>query len=157
MSEGYEIIDEFIGDYFFLSSFYMKPNMFELDGIVYPSVEHFYQAMKSDDPESRRLISQAPSPGEAKRMGKSVDMKCDWDEIKEDVMFEGLRLKFDPRRNPELCLKLLATRSASLREGNLWGDTYWGVDLRTGEGKDRLGILLKVRRNRLARQVLREL
>ena len=42
--------------------------------------------------------------------------------------------------------KLLDTGNAELQEGNNWGDRYWGVDLKTGYGENRLGrIIMKVR------------
>jgi len=54
-----------------------------------------------------------------------------------------VRIKF---QNPEMREKLLATGDVEIEEGNTWGDTFWGVDLETGEGENRMGkILMKIR------------
>ena len=58
-------------------------------------------------------------------------------------MFQLCRLKFE---DPELRALLKATGNQDLQEGNNWNDTYWGVSLRTGNGKNNLGlILMKIR------------
>ena len=44
---------------------------------------------------------------------------------------------------------LLDTGEEILEEGNTWHDTYWGVDLKTGEGKNMLGSILMRVRNEL--------
>ncbi|CAM0109837.1 hypothetical protein VPH166E361_0119 [Vibrio phage 166E36-1] len=57
----------------------------------------------------------------------------------------GLRYKFSDT-NPSLRSKLLDTSDVELVEGNWWGDKYWGVCLKTGEGENNLGkLLMKVR------------
>lgn len=49
-------------------------------------------------------------------------------------------------QNPELMELLIATDNALLVEGNKWNDRYWGVDVRTGVGRNHLGkILMKIR------------
>ena len=47
--------------------------------------------------------------------------------------------------------KLLNTGDAEIQEGNAWGDLFWGVDIITGEGKNKLG-----KRIMLIRKILRE-
>ena len=86
------MITEFDGKYAFLSNFYHAP--FTYDGIEYPTNEHFFQAMKTLDQEERKKIAAAATPGKAKRMGRQVQLREDWEEIKEAVMLEGLYLKF---------------------------------------------------------------
>jgi hypothetical protein len=54
-------------------------------------------------------------------------------------MSQGLIKKFS---NPGLKSKLLETQDSILVEGNIWGDTFWGVDIRTNQGRNTLGILL---------------
>ena len=49
-------------------------------------------------------------------------------------------LKFN--QNPELKRKLIATGDAVLVEENYWGDKFWGVCSKTGEGENHLGIIL---------------
>ncbi|GAG28944.1 unnamed protein product [marine sediment metagenome] len=132
------MIKEFRGKYRFLSNFWGSP--FSYDGIRYPTNEHFYQAMKSYVPATRREIVKASTPGKAKRLGGSIrSIRGDWEKIKVKVMYVGLKLKFE---NPALAKKLKATFPKKLQEGNLWGDETWGVNLKTGAGQNLLGILL---------------
>ena len=73
------------------------------------------------------------------------EIRVDWHEIKDGVMLDLIRQKFSDK-HPELRDRLIATYPRRLSEGNKWGDRYWGVDLRTGIGEDRLGkILMRVR------------
>lgn len=129
-------IDCFDGEYAFLSNFYESP--IEKDGIIYPTNEHFFQAMKTLDNEERKRIAAAETPGKAKRMGRSVKLRPDWEQSKFQIMKEGLALKFLCHK--DLAEKLVATGDAQLIEGNWWGDTTWGVC--NGVGKNHLGKLL---------------
>ena len=63
-------------------------------------------------------------------------------------MEEIVRAKFT--QNEELKRLLLATGDKRLAEGNTWGDTFWGVDLRSGRGENHLGIILMRVREELA-------
>ena len=83
-----------------------------------------------------------PNPSEAKRLGRRVRLRSDWEQVKYDVMLDVVRAKFN--QHPDLAQKLLATGDEELVEGNDWGDTYWGVC--NGRGKNMLGkILMRVR------------
>jgi ribA/ribD-fused uncharacterized protein len=115
------MIVEFDGENEFLSNFYHSPIFYE--GIVYPTNEHFFQAMKTLDPEERKEIAAADTPGQAKRMGRSVTLRPDWERIKVDVMRTGLMLKFT---DAALAKKLLDTGDEELVEGNWWHDNTWG-------------------------------
>ena len=129
------IIDEFKGQYAFLSNFY--PCLIHWDAMDYPSVEHAYQASKSDLMLPRLKICKAKTPGEAKRLGQKVDLIPGWEFLKQGIMYQLLELKFCT--NP-LKQKLIDTRPNVLIEGNNWGDTYWGqVD---GKGQNLLGKML---------------
>ena len=139
------MITIFDNEYAFLSNFYESP--FEVDGITYPTVEHFFQAMKSKDVEGRKKIAAAPTPGKAKRLGRTIELRKDWEEIKVAVMKFGLAQKF---RIPELREKLLATGNEELVEGNFWHDNVWGnclcAECQNKPGRNMLGMLLmKVR------------
>lgn len=127
---GKYYIDEFRGSYRFLSNFYEHtPSL---------SNEHFYQAMKTTDWREQIIVLSAGTAGEAKKLGRLVTLRPDWDDIKDDVMLELLRLKFavgQPERH-----WLEDTGDAELTEGNNWGDTYWGIC--RGKGKNKLGKLL---------------
>ena len=49
-------------------------------------------------------------------------------------------------QNPDLKEKLLATGNKTLIEGTWWKDTFWGIDLKTGQGQNHLGqILMEIR------------
>lgn len=126
------------GDYSFLSNFY------EHDGWT---VEHHYQAAKTDDPDWRHRILEAPTPGAAKKLGRRAPIRSAWDDEKVSVMFSLLRRKFSS--GTELAQRLLDTGDAELIEGNWWGDTYWGKS--KGIGQNWLGKLLMQIRSELRR------
>lgn len=128
-------------EYRFLSNFY--PAKVEYDGLEYTSTEHAYQAAKTLDPGERRRIRESQKPGEAKRLGKQVKMRTDWEQIKISVMKELVLQKFS--KHKELKDKLLATGDAYIEETNTWNDTFWGVC--KGKGQNWLGkILMEVRK-----------
>jgi ribA/ribD-fused uncharacterized protein len=124
------VIDEFQGPYRFLSNFWPNPN-----GLTN---EHLYQAMKSTNWLEQIIVLSAEEPGEAKKLGRAITLRPDWEEIKDDVMLELLRLKF--RKGTKERHWLQDTRNEELIEGNYWNDTYWGVC--RGKGKNKLGKLL---------------
>ena len=142
------MIVEFDGQYDFLSNFYPSPILYE--GIVYPTNEHFFQAMKTLDIETRKAIAAAPTPGAAKRLGRHVQLRPDWEKIKVDVMRTGLMLKFT---DAALAEKLLATGDEELVEGNWWHDQTWGScfcpDHYRTPGRNLLGMLLMELRKEL--------
>jgi len=138
-------IDRFIGPYRVYSNFW--PCSIILSGDLYPSVEYAYQAAKSLDPVYRRMIRSALSPGKAKRLGRSVNLRADWSEVRLPTMRGLVRQKFAlrPAGNLALRVQLAATYPARLVEGNSWGDTFWGVC--DGVGENHLGRLLMEIRN----------
>ncbi|MYE02252.1 MAG: NADAR family protein [Alphaproteobacteria bacterium] len=134
-----ERIDRFRGEHAFLSNFHRHP--FEWRGRSYATSEHAFQSAKSRDEAERERIRNASSPGEAKRLGRRADLRCEWERIKDDVMHSVLLAKFAV---PELRDALLATGDAELVEGNTWGDVYWGVC--GGRGRNQLGrTLMRIR------------
>lgn len=137
------MIDSFSGSYRFLSNFY--PSTIYWGTYKFPTVEHAYQALKSTDVDYRRKVEAAETPGKAKRLGRSVVLRGDWEEIKLFTMATFLMLKFT--QNQDLGYLLLRTDDRPLVEGNNWGDTFWGqVD---GVGDNNLGQLLMAVRSRL--------
>ena len=129
------MIDRFNGEYAFLSNY--STSNFRIDYVLFPTMEDYFQANKADNQNDYLHIAYAPTPGEAKRLGRKIQLRSDWEEIKDEVMLTGLRKKF---ANPELRNLLLATGDEELIEGNYWGDTYWGVC--NGVGQNKLGKLL---------------
>jgi ribA/ribD-fused uncharacterized protein len=136
------MIREFKDEYSWLSNF--EPCQVMYDGDLYPSSEHAFVAAKTLDKGIRRRIAALPFPGQAKKYGRKIPLRPDWHQVKDQVMYEVVSDKF--RRNPGLKAKLLSTGEIPLQEGNWWKDTYWGVDLKTGQGQNKLGeILMRVR------------
>lgn len=134
------MIGTFDGEYAFLSNFYPS-SITDEDYITYPTVEHYFQAMKTLDTGVRFYIAIQATPGQAKRLGRRLDLRPDWEIVKDSIMEEALRKKFS---NPELRKALLNTGDEYLEEGNTWGDQYWGVC--NGVGKNTLGkLLMKIR------------
>ena len=141
-------IEEFQGEYRFLSNFGDCPNGVKFEGIKYPTAEHAYQAAKTNNITDRFGISRLESPGKAKRAGSTVLLRPDWDKIKVHIMRQIVTAKF--MQNPDLMAKLLSTKDAELIEGNRWGDTFWGVC--NGKGENLLGKILMNIRDILARE-----
>lgn len=133
-----EPITSFRGEYGFLSNFYDALVMYECS--MYPSAENAYQAAKTLnilDRENFKTISAS----QAKALGKKIDLRPNWNSVKDRVMFDVVYNKFSraPFRQ-----KLIATGDAELIEGNTWHDTYWGMC--NGVGENKLGkILMNVR------------
>lgn len=136
------MIAEFKDEYEFLSNFYPSP--FTVDGIYYPTVEHYFQAMKTLNIEKRKEIAAASTPGRAKRLGRTVELRPDWEEVKIDVMRNGLAYKF--AHHSDLRRKLIATGDQYLEEGNHWCDNFWGschcLKCQDKVGQNNLGKLL---------------
>lgn len=114
------MINSFKNEYEFLSNFYECFIMY--NGITYRNVEAAYQAQKC--PERASEFSKL-SGAEAKKLGRTVSIRADWEDIKLKIMKKLIYLKFE--LNPALKEKLLATKDKYIEEGNWWGDTYWGV------------------------------
>ena len=116
-----------------------------LDGRVWPTVEHYFQAMKfPTNPEYQEEIRVAKNPAKAKALGrKGSPIRDDWDTYRIDVMETAIREKFS-NRHPDLRRKLIDTGNAILKEASPM-DNFWGIG-RTKKGKNKLGlILMKVR------------
>lgn len=135
------MIKEFKNQYFFLSNFYECPIYY--NKLVFCNAEAAFQAQKAiDEKEQYKFINLNAS--QARKLGKTIVLRKDWEEVKDNIMYEIVKRKFTV--NKELQQKLIDTKDEELVEGNWWHDTYWGMDLKTGIGKNKLGkILMKVR------------
>ena len=145
MKENYEdstnIISRFTKEtgFDFLSNFF--PSTVRFDGKLYPTVEHAYQASKTNDEKIREIIRKAASPWEAKKLGRSIIIRSGWEEEKVKIMRDLIREKF---HNPFLTHLLMRTNGARLVMDNKWNDRFWGVC--RGSGENWLGrILMDVR------------
>ena len=139
-------IELFRGTYRFLSNFH--PSRLRWRGRWWSTVEHAYQASKSDDPGEQEAIRMAGSPGLAKRMGRRVRMRTGFETEKFAIMEELVEAKF--RHNDDLRRALLATGDRDLIEGNQHNDRIWGVV--NGVGQNHLGKILMRVRARLAEE-----
>lgn len=148
------MITSFTGLHRFLSNFW-RGDPISYNGLEWPTVEHAYQAHKTLDRVYFEAIHGAPTPGVAKRMGRAVPLRSDWEEVKLPLMRGLIECKFS---NPPLAASLLNTAPHALVEGNDWGDTYWGAVLRYADGStiatwvgyNWLGVLLMAQRAILA-------
>lgn len=150
------MVNKFEGKYGFLSNFY--PCVIEHKGITYPSVEHYYVAMKVTEmqflngsyytaADFRELIAIIKSPGDVKKIGSKLKIRKDWDSKKLEFMKWGVTEKF---KDPKLSEMLLSTGDMELTEGNWWHDNFWGVCTcnKCTDGENNLGkILMDVRLN----------
>ena len=135
-------IDRFRGQYGFLSNFWEVPVTY--NGLTYGSNEAAFQAQKCMT-EAEKIPFTDMRPSRAKKEGRQVCLRPDWETVKIGIMEEIVRAKFT--QNEDLKWRLIRTGDAELEEGNTWHDTCWGVDAKTGAGQNHLGkILMKVRK-----------
>ena len=139
MENKNNVINLFMGDNLFLSNFYYCDITYK--GITYKTSEAAFQAQKCPGREKDFIDI---TPLKAKRLGKVVELRKDWESIKDNEMYNILQIKFAP--GSKLAQQLIDTGDAILMEGTYWHDTYWGIDLDTGMGKNKLGkILMQIR------------
>lgn len=132
------MISAFRGKYYFLSNFYAAPVVW--DGVSYKNNEAAFQSAKVGR-EYRQEFAELTA-SEAKKLGRKVPLRPDWENVKERIMYEVCLAKFS--QNEELKEKLLLTGECALEECNTWGDKVWGTV--NGEGENKLGkILMKIR------------
>ena len=132
-----KVIDSFSGEYDFLSNFYNCPIVY--DGLKFNNSEAAYHSVKCPSHRAEFINLNA---SEAKKLGRKVELRPNWEEIKDNVMYAVCYAKFS--QNKDLKIKLLQTGDAKLVEGNSWNDTYWGVC--KGKGQNKLGkILMQLR------------
>lgn len=144
-------ISEFKGPYAFLSNFYqspvdMDPPFPSLVPFRYATAEHAYQAAKALTREDHDRIAASRTPGDAKKAGRRVKARDDWDAHRVVVMTRVVEAKF--AAGTELAARLVSTGDAELVEGNYWGDDFWGVY--RGRGQNMLGAILMTHRRYLA-------
>lgn len=131
--------------YGFFSNFSDHP--VTMKGKVWPTAEHYFQAMKVEGHPDEEEIRLAKNPNDAARMGRdrSRPRKANWDEIRDEVMLEVLYAKFT--QHPDLKQRLLNTGNATIVEHTV-NDSYWG-DGGDGTGKNMLGFLLMETREKI--------
>jgi ribA/ribD-fused uncharacterized protein len=136
------MIKEFKDEYRWLSNF--APVEIRIGDRLFESVEHAYQSTKSDDVFWKGFCRTEKNPVVVKREAKKIVLRKDWEEVKEDIMLDCLRQKFSQEPYKQL---LLDTKNQEIQEGNWWGDDFWGVNLKTGKGQNKLGkMIVQVRK-----------
>jgi len=139
------MIREFKKEYRWLSNF--APCEIPFNGMLFASVEHAYMSAKSNELEWKNFCADSNnSPGTVKKKSKEIVLREDWESVKVEVMRQLLKMKFSQEPYRKL---LLDTGDLYIQEGNWWGDTFWGVDLKTNTGENNLGLLIMAIRDEL--------
>ena len=123
----------FRNNYYFLSN--MFPCRINYNGKTYKCVESAFQAQKD---LSSDLNFEEIDGFTAKKYGRRVNLRKDWDNVKIRIMKEILIAKFT--QNPILLIKLKEITEPIIEE-NTWNDTFWGVC--NNKGYNNLGRLLE--------------
>ncbi|MDX1733701.1 MAG: NADAR family protein [Halioglobus sp.] len=128
-----------------LSSF--SKHGFDLDGFHWPSVEHYFQGMKSEDAAFRSRVAAAAHPREARRLGRNrrVKLRKDWKQLRRVIMTRAVYTKC--KTHPEVAEALLATGDNPLVAQDAY-DYFWGCG-RDGRGYNTYGAVLTDVRNKL--------
>lgn len=119
-------------------------HVIELDGKLWPTSEHYFQAQKFEDVELQEEIRNAKTPMEAAKMGRDRNqpLRSDWEEVKDAVMKKAVLQKF--KTHTQLKQLLLSTDDEEIIEVTQ-NDYYWGCG-ESGTGKNVLGkILMEIR------------
>jgi ribA/ribD-fused uncharacterized protein len=117
------MVQEFRGQYDWASNFYTKAP-FIAHNINFKSSEHYFACFKTLDSVWCQRIIDAPTPKEAKKLGKQCPLREDWSLVQVPVMAQGVWYKFS--QNPDIQKKLMLTDPMKLEEGNWWHDNFWG-------------------------------
>jgi ribA/ribD-fused uncharacterized protein len=112
----------FSGEFDYMSNFYFSKTV--IGKFIYDTVEHYFQSRKAVTDREEREIRETSTPGKAKRMGRKIKIRADWEKIKYDVMFIGVKFKFE--QHPDIAKKLKVTGDRLIVEGNNWHDNIWG-------------------------------
>lgn len=124
----------FVGTPFVLDDLWREDKRF-----LYRTVEHYFQAAKATNVEEHDWVAYSNSPSLAKKRGRTIGLRPDWEEVKYDVMLIGLRAKF---LDPKYSKFLLDTGDAIIREDSPT-DFEWGY---RNNGKNLLGkALMQIR------------
>jgi hypothetical protein len=145
------MIDSFTGEYAFLSNFFpckvrdiwsSKKDLALWGSQEFQSSEAAFQAQKTEEFFLREPF-QKYTAAKAKRMGRGLELREDWEYSKIHIMYRILWAKFT--QNLQLAQLLLNTGEEELIEKNDWYDHFWGMC--GGRGENHLGICLMMLRD----------
>lgn len=140
------MISSFKGEYAWLSN--MEPCPILHKGKIYSCVETPYQMEKCANEEDKARFARYDGY-EAKREGKKIQVRADWDDVKVKIMGSLLKKKFI--NIPSFRARLEATGDQEIVEGNYWHDNFWGnctcPRCSHVEGRNALGKMLMQIRN----------
>lgn len=133
------------GDYGCFSNFAKYPIF--LDGKIWPTSEHYYQAQKFDHPFLQEEVRNAESAMMAAKLGRDPNkpLRKDWEKVKDDVMRKAVYAKFT--QHCDLHKILTKTNKSEIVEHTKY-DIYW-ADGGDGSGKNMLGKFLMETRTTL--------
>lgn len=118
-------------------------------GLSWRTGEHLFAALKASMASDFMMVYSQTAPGQAKRRGRRLALRKDWEAVKYDTMVYVVQQKFAP--GSVLAKSLIRTKDSMLVEGTEWADRVWGVDLnsRYRPGRNWLGRTLMARRAEL--------
>ena len=145
-----DVIDRFIGEYAFLDPWY--PTLIEVEGLIFPSVQHAFEAGKTSDFATRERLRTA-SKQEVRQIVQNPAFRLQegFSEWRVEFMRDLLWWKFT--QDVKLASYLVATHPRELIYTNYRGETFWGVEGKNGWGKNTMGILLMEIRAALIQQI----
>ena len=125
---------------------------FYVDGVYYPTVEHYYQSEKFDDNDIKMKIISCDTPKEASNIGRDRNLKRrdGFNNIKLDVMYKGTLEKF--LQNSTIRSKLIETRNNEIKEMTE-KENYWGVGPLL-DGENHYGKILMSVRDKVKEEVI---
>lgn len=138
------------GPYWFLSPLALFPIKMIVDGqsFIFPSVEHYYQAMKfyASDPRFNAILA-LKNPDDARLLTKTPEYKVNrrknFDNDKFDIMERALRARYE--QNPDAAEMLKSTGDAILVKSC---PVCYKCGFGIGSGTNRIGkIMMDIREN----------
>ena len=115
--------------YYEFTNFYAPQGGITIDGKIWPTTEHYYQAMKFNDPQLQEAVRKLPTPRDAFNFTKTpqnkLNVRSDWPLVNLDVMRKAVFAKFS--NNSALKQLLLSTRNAVLIEDAGPNDNFYGA------------------------------